>query len=172
MVGILIATYGDIGHSLLSTAVDLVGEPAAMATTITLGDHQDRATAWDGLVSALESVDSGSGVLLMVDMFGSTSSTLALGLLADRHVEVLTGVNLAMVLRALLIQDLVQCHFPGPRLFHRFRGLKSQSTLLCRVCLCLKFRHLTSLKDEFTSEPIGTSAYWIPASLCTTDGTR
>ena len=29
-------------------------------------------------------------------------------------------------------------------------GLKSQSTLLCRVCLCLKFRHLTSLKDEFT----------------------
>ena len=102
MVGILIATYGDIGHSLLSTAVDLVGEPAAMATTITLGDHQDRATAWDGLVSALESVDSGSGVLLMVDMFGSTSSTLALGLLADRHVEVLTGVNLAMVLRALL----------------------------------------------------------------------
>ena len=102
MVGILIATYGDIGHSLLETAVDLVGEEPDAAETIALSDNQDRAEAWDSLVAAAESVDSGQGVLLMVDMFGSTSSTLALSLLADRNVEVLTGVNLAMVLRALL----------------------------------------------------------------------
>lgn len=102
MVGILIATYGEIGRSLLETAVDLVGEPAAAVETISLSDDQDRAKAWDSIVSAAENVDSGQGVLLMVDMFGSTSSTLALGLLADRNVEVLTGVNLAMVLRALL----------------------------------------------------------------------
>ena len=102
MVGILIATYGEIGRSLLETAVDLVGEPAAAVETISLSDEQDRAKAWDSIVSAAENVDSGQGVLLMVDMFGSTSSTLALGLLADRNVEVLTGVNLAMVLRALL----------------------------------------------------------------------
>ena len=102
MVGILIATYGEIGRWLLETAVDLVGEPAAAVETISLSDDQDRAKAWDSIVSAAENVDSGQGVLLMVDMFGSTSSTLALGLLADRNVEVLTGVNLAMVLRALL----------------------------------------------------------------------
>ena len=102
MVGILIATYGDIGRSLLDTAVDLLGEPAAAATAITLDDGQDRTHAWDGLVEASDSVDSGSGVLILVDMFGSTSSTLALSLLADRNVEVLTGVNLAMILRALL----------------------------------------------------------------------
>ena len=102
MVGILIATYGEIGRSLLDTAVDLVGEPATAVETISLSDDQDRAKAWDSIVSAAENVDSGQGVLLMVDMFGSTSSTLALGLLADRNVEVLTGVNLAMVLRALL----------------------------------------------------------------------
>jgi len=102
MVGILIATYGDIGRSLLDTAIDLAGEPAPLATTITLNDHQDRAQEWSGLVAAADTVDSGDGVLLMVDMFGSTSSTLALSLLADRNVEVLTGVNLAMVLRAML----------------------------------------------------------------------
>ena len=102
MVGILIATYGDIGRSLLDTAVDLVGEDPAAVATITLGDNQGRAEAWDSLVAAADTVDSGRGVLLMVDMFGSTSSTLALSLLADRSVEVLTGVNLAMVLRALL----------------------------------------------------------------------
>ena len=102
MVGILIATYGDIGRSLLDTAIDLAGEPAPLATTITLNDHQDRAQEWRGLVAAADTVDRGDGVLLMVDMFGSTSSTLALSLLADRNVEVLTGVNLAMVLRAML----------------------------------------------------------------------
>jgi PTS system mannose-specific IIA component len=102
MVGILIATHGDISRSLLETAVDLVGEPATSAAAITLDDNQDRTQAWDSLVAAVDSVDSGDGVLLLVDMFGSTSSTLALSLLADKSVEVLTGVNLAMVLRALL----------------------------------------------------------------------
>ena len=65
-------------------------------------DDLDQATAWDHLVAAADATDQGEGVLILVDMFGSTSSTLALSLLADRNVEVLTGVNLAMVLRALL----------------------------------------------------------------------
>ena len=102
MVGILIATSGNIGQSLLETAVDLIGEPAESASSVTLSDGQDRAEAWKGLVTAADGVEDGEGVLLMVDMFGSTSSTMALSLLAHRNVEVLTGVNLAMVLRALL----------------------------------------------------------------------
>ena len=102
MIGILVATYGGIGRSLLETAVDLVGQPAQSATTVTLSDDMDQATAWEQLVAAADAADQGEGVLILVDMFGSTSSTLALSLLADRNVEVLTGVNLAMVLRALL----------------------------------------------------------------------
>ena len=100
MIGILVATYGGIGRSLLETAVDLVGQPAQSATAVTLSDDMDQATAWEQL--AADAADQGEGVLILVDMFGSTSSTLALSLLADRNVEVLTGVNLAMVLRALL----------------------------------------------------------------------
>ena len=102
MIGILVATYGGIGRSLLETAVDLVGQPVQSATTVTLSDDMDQATAWEQLVAAADAADQGEGVLILVDMFGSTSSTLALSLLADRNVEVLTGVNLAMVLRALL----------------------------------------------------------------------
>ena len=102
MVGILIATHGGIGLSLLGTAIDLVGETAEAAIAVTIDDHLDRAQAWDQLVEAYEAVNQDEGVLILVDMFGSTSSTLALSLLAERKVEVLTGVNLAMVLRALL----------------------------------------------------------------------
>ena len=102
MVGIVVATHGAIGLSLLSTAVDLVGETAEAAQAVTIDDHMDRTVAWDTLVNAHDAVDQNDGVLIMVDMFGSTPSTLALSLLAERNVEVLTGVNLAMVLRALI----------------------------------------------------------------------
>ena len=102
MVGILVATHGSIGLSLLGTAIDLVGETADAAMALTIDDDIDRAQAWDQLNEAYESVNQGEGVLILVDMFGSTSSTMALSLLAERKVEVLTGVNLAMVLRALL----------------------------------------------------------------------
>ena len=92
-----------MARSLLETAVEeTVGQPAQSATTVTLSDDMDQATAWEQLVAAADAADQGEGVLILVDMFGSTSSTLALSLLADRNVEVLTGVNLAMVLRALL----------------------------------------------------------------------
>jgi len=102
MVGILVATHGGIGLSLLGTAIDLVGETAEAAIAVTIDDHMDRTMAWDQLVEAYDTVNQNQGVLILVDMFGSTSSTLALSLLAERNVEVLTGVNLAMVLRALL----------------------------------------------------------------------
>jgi mannose PTS system EIIA component len=105
MVGVLIATHGGIGHSLMETASDLVGEEVAHLAALSLDDAMDRAEAWDALVAGYEAVDNGSGVLVLVDMFGSTASTLALSLLAERSVEVLTGVNLAMVLRALLRRD-------------------------------------------------------------------
>jgi PTS system mannose-specific IIA component len=105
MVGVLIATHGGIGHSLMETASDLVGEEMAQLAALTLDDTMDRAEAWDTLVAGYEAVDTGSGVLVLVDMFGSPASTLALSLLAERSVEVLTGVNLAMVLRALLRRD-------------------------------------------------------------------
>jgi mannose/fructose-specific phosphotransferase system component IIA len=105
MVGILIATHGSIGHALLETAIDLVGESISCVSAVTIDDTMDRAQAWDSLVAGYDSVNGGDGVLIMVDMFGSTSSTLALSLLAEREVEVLTGVNLAMVLRALIHRD-------------------------------------------------------------------
>ena len=64
MIGILVATYGGIGRSLLETAVDLVGQPAQSATTVTLSDDMDQATAWEQLVAAADAADQGEGVLL------------------------------------------------------------------------------------------------------------
>ena len=102
MVGIVIATHGAIGQALLDTATDLVGQPAPAITAVSISADVDRASGWNTLVNAVDAVDADDGVLILVDMFGGTASTLALSILAERNVEVLTGVNLAMVLRTIL----------------------------------------------------------------------
>jgi len=102
MVGIVIATHGAIGTALLETATDMVGFSVSGIHAISIPADIDRASGWQLLVDAVNDVERGNGTLILVDMFGGTPSTLALGLLAERDVEVLTGVNLAMVLRAIL----------------------------------------------------------------------
>ncbi len=105
MVGIVIATHGAIGQALLETATDMVGQPVSGLVAVSIPADVDRATGWNTLVAAVDTVDEDDGVLILVDMFGGTASTLALSLLAERNVEVLTGVNLAMVLRTILNRD-------------------------------------------------------------------
>ena len=102
MVGIVIATHGNIGSALLNTAVDMVGFSDTGVQAVSLHADIDRATGWQTLCDAVDDVNADHGTLILVDMFGGTPSTLALSLLAERDVEVLTGVNLAMVLRAML----------------------------------------------------------------------
>ena len=105
MVGIVIATHGAIGQALLETATDLVGYSAPNVVAVSIDADVDRATGWSALLGAVEAVETETGVLILVDMFGGTASTLALSILADRNVEVLTGVNLAMVLRTILQRE-------------------------------------------------------------------
>ena len=102
MVGIVVATHGEIGKALLETAIEMVGCPVDAIQAITIAADVDRATGSNQLVQAVDAVENGQGTLILVDMFGGTPSTLALSMLADRNVEVLTGVNLAMVLRTIL----------------------------------------------------------------------
>ena len=102
MIGIVIATHGAVGTALLEAAVDLLGERPAGLASVEITEDMDRTAAWDALVAAVSVADTGSGVLVLVDMFGGTPATVAMALLAEGEVEVITGVNLAMVLRSLL----------------------------------------------------------------------
>jgi len=102
VVGVLIATQGPIGKALLETANDLLGAQSVGASFISLSDRDDQTEAQERLIAAVDAVGTEEGVLVLVDMFGSTPSTMAMSLLASHKVEVLTGVNLAMVLKALI----------------------------------------------------------------------
>lgn len=97
MVGLVVATHGRLGEEILRTAEGIVGAlPMARALSVSSGRPVEEARA--ELAEAIRAVDQGEGALVLTDMFGGTPANLALTFL-DGRVEVLTGVNLPMVLK-------------------------------------------------------------------------
>ncbi|HEY6104452.1 MAG TPA: PTS fructose transporter subunit IIA [Anaeromyxobacteraceae bacterium] len=97
MVGLVVATHGRLGEELIRTAEGIVGAIAsARSVSISAGRPVEEARAELG--EAIRAVDAGEGTLVLTDMFGGTPANLALTFL-DGRVEVLTGVNLPMVLK-------------------------------------------------------------------------
>jgi mannose PTS system EIIA component len=97
MIGLLIVTHCDLGKELLNAAEFIVGRIDAvdtMAITETSGTDLLRKKI-EAKVNALE---SGDGVLILTDMFGGTPSNLSLSFLKEGKFEVLTGVNLPMII--------------------------------------------------------------------------
>lgn len=102
MIGLLIVTHCDLGRELLNAAEFIVGKIEAAATipvTATTGSEALRK----GIEEKVAAVDAGQGVIILTDMFGGTPSNLSLAFLRKEKVEVLTGVNLPMLIA------IVQC---------------------------------------------------------------
>lgn len=99
MVGLVVATHGHLADELLHTAEQIVGAlPAAAACSIEPGasplEIQDR------MQEAVAQVDAGDGVIVLADLFGGTPCNQSLSLCHTRKLEVVTGVNLPMLLKA------------------------------------------------------------------------
>jgi PTS system mannose-specific IIA component len=97
MIGLLIVTHCDLGKELLNAAEFIVGKIEAVdsiAITETSGTDLLRKKI-EAKVAAL---DKGDGVLILTDMFGGTPSNLSLSFLREGKIEVLTGVNLPMII--------------------------------------------------------------------------
>lgn len=99
-VGIVIVTHVDYGASLLKAAEHILG-PANDCTTIQVDINYDVSETVARLKEAVSLLDTGMGVLILTDMFGGTPTNLSLSLMGSQKVEVLTGVNLPMLLKIL-----------------------------------------------------------------------
>jgi PTS system mannose-specific IIA component len=97
MVGLVVATHGKLAEELLRTAEGIVGTLAQCeAVSVDAGSSMDEAR--QRLGDAVHRTDTGDGVLVLTDMFGGTPANLALTFL-DEKLEVITGVNLPMILK-------------------------------------------------------------------------
>jgi len=97
MIGLLIITHSGLAKELLGTAGFIIGSVEA-AECISIDTSKDSKKLRDLIKNKLKSLDQGEGVLILVDMFGGTPSNLALSFLKKDSAEVVTGVNLPMVL--------------------------------------------------------------------------
>ena len=98
-VGIIVFTHADYGKALIASAEGILGAQPGYEI-LTVGSGVDVEDTMAKLRSAVERLDDGGGVVVFTDMFGGTPSNLSISLLGSLKVEVITGVNLPMLLRA------------------------------------------------------------------------
>ncbi len=97
-VGIIIVAHGDYGTVTLRTAELILG-PLEDCASISVDVAQDVSETVQRLEDAAFRLDKGAGVIILTDMFGGTPTNLSLALLAKHKIEVVTGVNLPMVIK-------------------------------------------------------------------------
>jgi PTS system mannose-specific IIA component len=97
-VGVVLVTHGQLAAELLNAAEMIVGDLPRFAA-VSIGWHDDVTLAHEAIARAIAKVDAGAGVLILTDMFGGTPSNLGLACLEAGRVEVVTGVNLPMLIK-------------------------------------------------------------------------
>jgi mannose PTS system EIIA component len=100
-VGLLIITHDHIGDTLLRTAMRMLdGTPLPTKTLPVMADVDPEKLLAKAKLLVAE-LDSGEGVIVFTDMYGSTPSNIAYGLMEEGSVHVITGINLPMLIRTL-----------------------------------------------------------------------
>ena len=98
MIGVVVVTHGQLAAELLNAAETIVGD-LPQFTAVSIGWHDDVDDAREELKQSIARVQGAEGVLILTDMFGGTPANLALTFLEADRVEVITGVNLPMLIK-------------------------------------------------------------------------
>lgn len=99
MIGIVLVTHGSLGEALVHSMNIILGEQEQVEA-LSLMVEDDITVANKRLTEAVAKTDEGDGVLILTDMLGGTPSNLSLALLGQPGIEVISGVNLPMLLKA------------------------------------------------------------------------
>ena len=96
MIGVVVATHGLLAQEMIRTAEAVVGALPNVVPVAVVSTAPDMRA---DLKAAIQRVDEGDGVLLLTDLLGGSPTNLCVSFLAERQVEVITGVNLPMLLK-------------------------------------------------------------------------
>ena len=97
MVGAVVLTHSFVARELIATAEYLLGKMSGIVA-VSLDEKSNAIQARKIILEAIQSVDEGEGVLILTDLFGGSPSNLAFSFFDQEKIEVITGVNLPMVL--------------------------------------------------------------------------
>jgi PTS system mannose-specific IIA component len=98
MIGVLITTHGSLGTELIKAA-ELIKGPLTGVLHISTDQTKGVEDLKKEIGNAIKKLDKGKGVLILTDLFGGTPSNISLSFLKEGKVEVVTGVNLPMMMK-------------------------------------------------------------------------
>ena len=100
MIGVVICCHGRMGEGMRDAAEMIVG-PQEQLVVVSVDPQSSGNEILESLTSAVKEVDSGDGVLLLTDLFGGTPTNIGCALLSGATIEVVTGFNLPLLIKAI-----------------------------------------------------------------------
>ena len=98
MIGLVLVTHGRLADEFKAALEHVMG-PQKQIEAVTIGAEDDSDLCRSDIIEAVNRVDSGDGVAILTDMFGGTPSNLGMTFLEKDRLEVITGVNLPMLIK-------------------------------------------------------------------------
>ncbi len=106
MIGILVVTHSQLGEALIEAATAILGQRPEALVAISIDIKENAERLQKKVANGIKAVNrNNKGVLVLTDMFGGTPSNLSYSFLEEGKVEVLTGVNLPLLIRAAEIRS-------------------------------------------------------------------
>lgn len=97
MIGLVIVTHGRLADEFVNAMTHVLGKQEAIAT-VCVGAQDDMTKCRANIISAIKSVERGDGVVVLTDLLGGTPSNLAISVMQETKAEVITGVNLPLLI--------------------------------------------------------------------------
>jgi PTS system mannose-specific IIA component len=104
MIGVVVVTHGQLAAELVSAAETIVGD-LPQFKAVSIGWHEDVQDAREEIAAAIAAVSAPEGVIVATDMFGGTPANLGITFLESGKVEVVTGINLPMLIKLAGLRD-------------------------------------------------------------------
>ncbi len=101
MIGILLVTHANLGNALIETVEFISGKKESNISSVSINIQEDPEILRKKIKKAILDVKTDKGVIILTDMFGGTPSNLSYSFLEEGQVEVISGVNLPILFKAV-----------------------------------------------------------------------
>ncbi len=100
MIGIVIVTHSQLGDALIEAAAFILGRKPEATVSVSVDLNENAEKLRGQIERAIKKVRQEKGVLILTDMFGGTPSNLSYSFLEEGQIEVISGVNLPILIKA------------------------------------------------------------------------
>ena len=109
MIGLVMVTHGGLAREFRAALEHIVGEQPQLET-VSIGPDDDMAQRRKEIIEAVKKTETGSGVVILTDMFGGTPSNLAISVMYEVSVEVIAGINLPILVKLASVRAEMPLH--------------------------------------------------------------